>query len=298
MVWFNGKKVSLIRKFAHTFVLLIHIIYSGVKKMFTAPLDYDEPVEISPLVTRVLADNSSVMTGPGTNSYLIGHDEIAVIDPGPGDRYHINAIIKAAGSKEKIKWIFITHSHPDHSPGAKMLQSETGAELFGLFPQLRHEQIIETSEFNLKVIHTPGHASDHLCYLLENENLLFSGDHVMQGSTVVIIPPSGHMRSYLDSLEKLKSYPIDRIAPGHGHVIETPIAEIDEIIEHRLEREAKVLSALKDAGNASVGHLLSDVYDDVPYFMHSIAAYSLEAHLIKLEEDGVVGSDGNSWYCI
>ncbi len=265
--------------------------------MQRAPLEYDTPTKISPLVTRVLADNSSFMTGPGTNTYLIGHEEIAVIDPGPYDRRHIHAIIDAVDSSDRIKWILTSHDHPDHSPGVTLLQKETNASLYSFNSQgFKHQKRIQTDEFSLQAIHTPGHASNHLCFLLENENLLFSGDHIMQGSTVVIIPPSGHMKSYLDALSALKDYKIDRIAPGHGYIIEDPIAEIDDIIDHRLERETKVLSALKEAGGrAHIEDILPTVYDDVPFFKHAIAAYSLEAHLIKLEEDGVVKSDGYVW---
>ncbi len=272
-------------------------------------LVYDEPIKISPLVTRILADNSSYMTGPGTNTYLIGHDEIAVIDPGPYDNRHLNAIMNSVIPPSKIKWIFVSHSHPDHAPGADLLRNETGAPILSLTSHkgrgqdfhskqgrvLHHEERVQTSEFSLQMIHTPGHASNHLCILLENEKLLFSGDHIMQGSTVVIIPPSGHMKSYLNSLESLKKYDIDNIAPGHGHIIDTPFEEIDDIIVHRLQREAKVLSALKQYGHASVDQLVPSVYDDVPTFKHFVAAFSLEAHLIKLEEDGVVDRGRSVW---
>ncbi len=273
--------------------------------MLKAPLEYDKPITISPLITRVLADNSSFMTGPGTNTYLVGHNEIAVIDPGPYDRHHVKAILHAAESSGRIKWILTTHDHPDHAPAVKLLQAETDAPLLsfnspsGNAParQIKHHDRIETGEFSLQAIHTPGHASNHLCFLLENENTLFSGDHIMQGSTVVIIPPSGHMKNYLESLSSLKDYTIEKIAPGHGHIIDDPIAEIDSIIEHRLEREAKVLSALKEVGGrANIEDILPNVYDDVPSFMHGMAAFSLEAHLIKLEKDGVVGSDGYVWF--
>ncbi len=277
--------------------------------MFDAPLEYDKPVKLSPLVTRVLADNSSFMTGPGTNTYLVGKQEIAVIDPGPQDGRHVDAIINAVEPPGRIKWILITHTHPDHSPAAKMLQGKTGAPLLGLHPPggisqdygfapdqlLHHNERIQTGEFCLQAIHTPGHASNHLCFLLENENLLFTGDHIMQGSTVVIIPPSGHMRDYLNSLEAIKDYSVDRIAPGHGYNMDNPVAVIDGIIRHRLEREAKVLSALKRAGRASVDQLVPSVYDDVPSFKHFVAAFSLEAHLIKLEEDGIVQRENNVW---
>ncbi len=274
------------------------------------PLKYNEPVTISPLVIRVLADNGSYMTGPGTNTYLIGKKEIAVIDPGTGNNQHLNAIVDAAEASGKIKWIFVTHNHPDHSPGARPLQARTGAELFGLNPPegiyqdysfkpdrlLKHDEKLRTSEFTLQAIHTPGHASNHLCFLLEDENLLFTGDHIMQGSTVVIIPPYGHMGDYLKSLENLKSYKVDNLAPGHGQIMENPLDVINWYISHRLEREAKVVAALKRAGGqATIERILAPVYDDVPSFMHGVAAFSLEAHLIKLEEERKVVSSSGTW---
>lgn len=159
----------------------------------------DVPVSVAKLVRRVLCDNPGAMTGPGTNSYLVGIDEVAVIDPGPADDDHLDALAAAGG--DRIRWILCTHTHSDHSPGAAGLKERTGAEVLG-FADLeglvcdRHlvdGDTIEATEFTLRAIHTPGHASNHLCFLLERDRMLFSGDHVMDGSTVVINPPDGDM---------------------------------------------------------------------------------------------------------
>ncbi len=278
--------------------------------MSQAAYENGKPVDLTPLVKRVIANNGSFMTGPGTNAYLVGHHEIAVIDPGPLDEEHVDSIVHTAGKESKIKWIFVTHSHPDHLPAAKLLQAKTGAQL-SYMPQpdemikgfdvtqnciLKHNEQFQTREFKLRIIHTPGHAPNHLCFLLEDENLLFTGDHIMQGSTVVIIPPHGRMKDYFASLEMLKKYSVDRIAPGHGELMAHPISVIDSIINHRLGREKKIKDALKSEGRATVKQLLPKVYDDVPEFKHFVAALSLEAHLIKLEEDGVIGRNQDLWH--
>src|SRR4051794_18879190 len=146
------------------------------------------------------------MTGPGTNTYLVGIDEIAVIDPGPDDAGHLDVVAACGG--DRVRWILVTHTHRDHAPGAAGLKARTGAEVLGhaeregFVPDRTIDEgfSVEATEFRLKALHTPGHASDHLCYLLEQERLLFSGDHVMEGSTVVIAPPDGDMAAYLDAL--------------------------------------------------------------------------------------------------
>ena len=195
---------------------------------------------LSPLVRRIVAPNPGMMTGPGTNTYLVGIDEIAVIDPGPDDAEHLDAIAGCGG--DRIRWIVCTHTHPDHSPGAAGPQGahrrrgawpSTPATASRSTRKLRDGVVIEATEFRLQAIHTPGHASNHLCFLLEEERMLFSGDHIMQGSTVVISPPDGNMTDYLESLAKVRALRLRSIAPGHGHLIEEPRAAIDDYIEHR-----------------------------------------------------------------
>src|SRR4051794_32105027 len=180
------------------------------------------------MVRRIVAPNPGIMTGPGTNTYLVGVDEVAVIDPGPADQSHLEAIVGCGG--DRIRWILTTHTHEDHSPGAIGLKERTGAEVLGYEArdQFTPDESIgdgyrlEATEFALKAVHTPGHASNHLCYYLAQERLLFSGDHVMQGSTVVIRPPDGDMVAYLESLRRLQGMRLRAIAPGHGHLIEDP----------------------------------------------------------------------------
>lgn len=259
------------------------------------PIVYGVAGALSPMVRRIVCENPSFMTGPGTNTYLVGIDEIAVIDPGPEDAGHLEAIAGCGG--DRIRWILLTHTHPDHAPGAVALRERTGAQLlaFGPGPEnlpidgtLGDNDVIEATEYHLKVLHTPGHASDHLCYLLPEERTLFTGDHIMQGSTVVIAPPDGDMKAYLASLERLRQIKprLRAIAPGHGHLIENPNDVIDEYISHRLAREQQVLDALRAAGSATIADLVSAIYSDVPVELHPVAAYSVWAHLRKLAAEG------------
>ena len=270
------------------------------------PLVYGVASALSPMVRRIVCRNPSAMTGPGTNTYLVGIDEIAVIDPGPDDAAHLDAIAGCGG--DRIRWILLTHTHSDHSPVAAALKERTGAEVLafdggndsvGNVPvpidtRLGDGDVIEATEYRLTALHTPGHASNHLCYLLNEERLLFSGDHIMQGSTVVIIPPDGDMAQYLASLERLKRLRprLRAIAPGHGHVIDDPIGTIDGYVAHRLEREQQVVDTLRSHGSADVSALVADIYADVPVELHSWARYSVWAHLRKLADDGVVRGEG------
>ncbi len=262
---------------------------------------------ISPLVSRIVAPNAGMMTGPGTNTYLIGTEQISVIDPGPADEAHIELIIKAAG--ERLRRVLATHTHRDHSPGATLLAERTGAELLGMPPPptpendrafspdraVSHGERIVSAGYTLEVIHTPGHASNHACYLLTDESMLFTGDHIMNGSTVVIAPPDGNMGEYLRSLELLKTYGLARIAPGHGEMLESPDAVVNWIIAHRNEREAKVLERLARIEPCDIDVLLAAVYDEVDPRLLPLAKYSLRAHLGKLEEEGRVVRQHGRW---
>ncbi|MGE3620248.1 MAG: MBL fold metallo-hydrolase [Acidimicrobiia bacterium] len=255
---------------------------------------------LSPMVRRILCDNPGMMTGPGTNTYLVGIDEIVVIDPGPADDDHLDAIAGCGG--DRIRWIVCTHTHPDHSPGAAGLKERTGAEVLAFEGRdglevdgtLADGDALEATEFVLRAIHTPGHASNHLCLLLEQERLLFSGDHIMDGSTVVISPPDGDMRAYLDSLDRLAALRprLRAIAPAHGHLIEDPKAKIEEYLAHRREREAQVLGALRRTGPTTIAALVADIYADVPDALHEMAGRSVWAHLRKLADEGLAaGTD-------
>ena len=263
-----------------------------------------EPKRLDRYVTRLIAPNPGMMTGPGTNTYIVGEKAHAVIDPGPDIASHIEKIL-AFGN---IKWILCTHTHMDHSPAAAAIKQATGAEVLGrpapagqdatFKPDhvLDHGQRVDLDGITLRAIHTPGHASNHLCYMLEQTKMLFTGDHVMQGSTVVINPPDGDMRAYLASLQKLvDEEDIAIIAPGHGYLVGAPKKELVRLIAHRRAREEKVVNALVKIGPASVEELLPLVYDDVPARVHRVAARSLTAHLEKLAADGAVRMSGERY---
>jgi glyoxylase-like metal-dependent hydrolase (beta-lactamase superfamily II) len=256
------------------------------------------PHELDAVVTRIIAPNGGVMTGPGTNTYLVGTQELIVIDPGPDDESHMQAILAAADGP--IRWILCTHTHMDHAPGAARLKQLTGAAVAAMLAPrtdhdfqlsvdriLAHGDVICNADATVRAVHTPGHASNHLCYLLEQNRMLFTGDHIMQGSTVVIWPPDGNMRAYVESLRSLLKIELAVLAPGHGHLIERPRDELNRLIEHRLRREDKVRQAVLRAGTGvTVETLLPSAYDDVPRSLYEWAALSLQAHLDKLVADG------------
>jgi len=265
-------------------------------------------VQLSDKVRRITAPNPGFMTGPGTNTYLLGAGgDVAVIDPGPAIDAHIEAVIKAAGAR--VRWILVTHTHLDHSPAAALLKARTGAQLMGMPPPpferqdqsfrpdrvLAHGERIDVAGCALRVIHAPGHASNQLCYLLEEEKLLFTGDHIMQGSTVVINPPDGDMRVYLDSLRQLQGEDLEWFAPGHGFLMDKPQEALERLLLHRLARENKVLNALRRAGTVTLEALLPAVYDDVHARLYPVASRSLLAHLIKLKADGSLEETPAGW---
>ncbi|HEV7888080.1 MAG TPA: MBL fold metallo-hydrolase [Acidimicrobiales bacterium] len=256
-----------------------------------------EVVQLTPNVRRVLAPNPGLYTGPGTNTYLVGTEDIAVIDPGPDDsEQHLDTVAEAG--QGRIRWILVTHTHPDHSPGAAGLKKRTGAPLLGFDERdgfvpddmLGDGDGIEGTGFRLTALHTPGHAPNHLCYHLEGERLLFSGDHIMSGSTVVIAPPEGDMRAYLQALDRLRRVEMSGVAPGHGPFIEDGQAKVEEYIAHRQAREAAIKDALDQQGEATIAELVAAVYTDVPEALHPIARYSVWAHLRKLLAEGRAAS--------
>jgi glyoxylase-like metal-dependent hydrolase (beta-lactamase superfamily II) len=269
-----------------------------------------DAVELAPGVRRILAPNPSMMTGPGTNTYLFGEAEIAVLDPGPAISGHIeNIVAKAIGN---ICWILVTHTHPDHSPGASLLAAKTNAEVLGLPApeglhqdhtfrpdrQLANGDALSTAEFTLEALHTPGHASNHVCYRHTATNWLFTGDHVIDGSTVVIDPPDGNMQHYIESLQRARALACEALAPGHGELIDDPERVIDWIIKHRLEREAKVLAAISAHPNSTTHELVAHVYKDVDPKLYGWAERSLLAHALKLEADGVAMAKFGRWRLI
>jgi len=262
---------------------------------------------LDPFVTRVIAPNPGMMTGPGTNTYLVGEAELAVIDPGPAIDAHITAVLAAGAGR--IRWVLCTHTHLDHSPAAAAIKAATGAVVIGrpapehpgqdrgFAPDrvLGHGDRFMFGGLTLRALHTPGHASNHLCYLLENTRMLFTGDHVMQGSTVVINPPDGDMRAYLNSLELLLGEDILILAPGHGYLIGEPHREARRLIRHRLSREQKVVWALERLHAPTSEELVSAVYDDVAPRLHGVALRSLSAHLEKLAAEGRARAADGRW---
>ena len=274
------------------------------------PMSVFEPgrlVSVAPGVQRLVAPNPSLMTGPGTNTYLLGEPVTAVVDPGPLDDAHLAAVIRAA---PRLELVLVTHTHPDHSCGAMRLAELTGARLVGRAPPLHGHQDrsfspdIDPADMDhvlpargaLRALETPGHASNHVCYLLVAEGLLFSGDHILDGVTPVIAPPDGDMAQYVDSLRRLARLELRAIAPGHGRVLERPLEVIEGIIDHRQRREARVLSALAQRRQAAIDELLAPVYADVRPELHALARQSLEAHLIKLAHEGRCRREGETWF--
>jgi glyoxylase-like metal-dependent hydrolase (beta-lactamase superfamily II) len=263
------------------------------------------PSALSPLVRRVVANNPGLMTGPGTNTYLVGIDEVAVIDPGPDDKAHVEAIV-GASMRERVRWVLLTHTHPDHWPAAAQIRAETGAQIaaFGKFPKadevdleldraLGDGDTIDGTEFRLEALHTPGHAPNHLCFLLEEERVLFTGDHVLNGTTTVVNPQrGGDMELYLASLERLRKLRrIARICPAHGDVIEDPKATLEEYVAHRKMRERQIVKSLQ-AGPAKIPDLVERLYIDTPEGLLEMAERQVHAHLLKLKAEGKVEGTG------
>jgi len=242
---------------------------------------------VSVRIERVLAPNAGPFTGPGTNTWLLESDgEIVVIDPGPISDAHLGAILAAVG-RRSVTSVLVTHTHSDHAPLANPLARELEVPAYGHAPGPEFEPDLRLTEGStvtlggiaLEVIHTPGHSDDHLCFL--TGRLLFTGDHIMGGSSVMV----EDMGSYLRSLERLQSLDLDRLYPGHGPEVEQPQEVISWYIAHRLQREQEVLEAIAE-GAVDVDSIVESVYRNVDRSLHPLAARSVVAHLRKLEEEG------------
>lgn len=269
----------------------------------TAEFEPGSPCRVAPGVRRVCAGNSGFMTGPGTNTYLVGDEAVVVIDPGPDDDAHLTAVADAAAGR--ARWVLVTHNHPDHSRGARRLAERLGVPIYAHGAQLQGVRdtafapdetladgdTIGSGDARLRCLHTPGHAADHLCFLQEATGLLFAGDHVMEKVTVVIAPPDGDMQAYLDSLARLKREPIHAILPGHGGRMDEPPATFDAIVEHRLARERQVLDALA-AGPTGIDAMVAAFYPELPEAVQAVAAWQIHAHLLKLEAEARVVRGG------
>ena len=269
-------------------------------------------VPLTPLVARLVAPNGGQMTGPGTNTYVVGAagpgSEVAIVDAGPADTRHLQAIGEAT-ARRRVRALVVTHTHIDHSPAVAALHERTGAARVGRLsahPQFQDATfasdvaveegtVISGEGYTLRAVLTPGHASNHVCWYLEEEQQLFTGDHVLGTVSPVILPPDGSMRAYLESLERLKSLPLAALLPGHGPRLTDPPAVLNGLIRHRLMREARVVRSLTDAPGATLAELVRTVYVDVPPDMHPWASYSLLAHLIKLAEEGRASETDGGW---
>jgi glyoxylase-like metal-dependent hydrolase (beta-lactamase superfamily II) len=267
-----------------------------------------EPVELAPGLVRLTAPNPGLMTGPGTNSYVLGSTELAVIDPGPADESHLAALLAAVESRGTLRTVLVTHTHLDHAPGAAALAQATGAQVVGFGPAENFAPYLcvdggwtltlpgdgrgdvpgDGAALTLEAVHTPGHASDHLCWLIKESRTLLTGDHLMHGSTVVIRPPDGDLGTYLASLALVRDFdpPIAGLAPGHGRLMERVSEVVDALVAHRLGRHARVADALAVMGEGTVDELLPQVYADVTEAQLPVAKFSLWAHLRYLGEQG------------
>jgi glyoxylase-like metal-dependent hydrolase (beta-lactamase superfamily II) len=277
-----------------------------------------ETEEVAPDVRRILCNNPGAFTFRGTNTYLIGRGEVAVLDPGPEDAEHLRAILRATEG-ERITRILVSHTHRDHSPGVVALKAATGAPSFGFGPHLTppeaggeggdHDfrpdvtladgEALESDDWRLTALHTPGHCANHLCFALETEHdqcVLFSADHVMSWSTSVVSPPDGDMAAYMASLAKVAAREDRLYLPGHGPPLPDPAPFVAALAAHRMEREAKVLEALRAVRRATALDLVPAAYGaQLDTRLVPAASRSLLAHLIKLAAEGAAARDGD-WF--
>lgn len=244
--------------------------------------------------TRVLAPNPSVFTGRGTNTYLVGG---VCIDPGPDEDVHLAAILAAADARDaRIEAIALTHSHPDHRPLASRLAAATGASVYCFDPSAGDEHahalsdgdVVRSGDVALVAVHTPGHTHDHLCFFEESTRTLYTGDHILNGTTSVIHPGEGDMADYMASLRRVQALEALTILPGHGEQVDDAAALIDEYISHRLEREAHILQAARGRTAFTPMDLVPALYVGYPEEVYPLAAWTVQAHLDKLVGDGLI----------
>lgn len=267
---------------------------------------------LSPNVRRLIAHNPSPFTYAGTGTYVIGHGRVAVVDPGPASPEHIDDLLRALGD-ETVSHILITHTHLDHSPGARLLTARTGARTYGFGPhgrtpaedvkveegadfefvpdhRLSHGEVVQCEGFEVEAVHTPGHCSNHLCFQLRAERALFSGDHVMGWSTSVISPPDGNMADYLRSLTLLLGRDDARFYPTHGAPIDDPKPLVQAFIEHRHAREEQILECLR-GGPRRIEEMVPVMYAAVSPMLYPAAARSVFAHVLHMLETKRIACD-------
>ncbi len=277
--------------------------------------EYGAVDQVSPMIRRVIAENPTPFTFHGTGTYIIGHGEVAVIDPGPLIDAHVDALL-AAVAGERVTHILITHTHLDHSPAAEPFKRAVGAPTYGFGPhvpgrcwqgvaglELRGDReyspdhvladgdVIKGAGWTIEAVHTPGHIHNHLCFAFKEEDVLFSGDHVMGWSTTVVAPPDGDMRDYMVSLDKLLARGEGTYWPTHGPAITEPGRHVRALIAHREGREDAIAEALAEGVDA-IDTIVKRLYAKVPEHLHPAAARTTLSHLVHMIEKGRVACDG------
>jgi glyoxylase-like metal-dependent hydrolase (beta-lactamase superfamily II) len=264
----------------------------------------------------VVAPNPGPFTFKGTCSYIVGRGDVAIVDPGPADPRHIDALLQAIAG-ERLRYVLVTHTHRDHSPAARLLKEATGAIVAGCAPyapppdigvvgpgldashdaayapdaSLRDGDRLEVGDATIEALETPGHTANPLCFALSEERALFTGDHIMAWSTTVIAPPDGSMHDYMESIERLRRRDDDIYWPGHGEPVRDPRRYLRALVHHRRAREAAILKRL-DAGDQKIADMVARIYDAVDKRLHGAAAMTVLAHLEDLVARGVVESEG------
>lgn len=259
-----------------------------------------EAERLSPLVARVLAPNPSPMTLQGTNTYLVGLTEVAVIDPGPDLPEHVDAIVESLRRCGTPAYSVVTHHHEDHLPAARRLRERLDVpivghpDLPGVDRPLGHNAALQLQGAKLTALHTPGHTWDHICYFLDTERALFTGDLIAGTGSIRVGEGRGELAAYLKSLELVAARDPAVIFPGHGPMVPDAAGKIAEYLAHRREREREVLAALGD-GDTRIVAIVMRMYPDVGEFLQKQAARNVQSHLFKLEDDGLVQSNGDAW---
>jgi glyoxylase-like metal-dependent hydrolase (beta-lactamase superfamily II) len=278
---------------------------------------YEIETRVSPLISRVVADNPGPFTFKGTGVYIVGGKDVAVIDPGPDDASHVDALKRALEGR-RVTHILVTHTHSDHSPAAKPLKEWSGAKTYAFGPhgsgkledgvrveeggdmqfvpdvRVTDGEIVKGNGFTFECVFTPGHTSNHMCYALREENALFTGDHIMGWSTTVVTPPDGDMAQYMASVKKLMARDDATLYPTHGAPVADPKPFLSAYLEHRLDRERQILICIKE-GLATIPEMVARMYADVDKRLHPAASRSVLAHLIQLEGEGRVVNDGGRY---
>lgn len=263
--------------------------------------------QLSAGIRRVICNNPGPFTFTGTGTYIVGSGDVAVIDPGPADEAHIQALLEAIGG-ERITHILVTHTHMDHSPGCALLQRYCDAPTYGFGPHgtgdfgadldfhpdvlLAHGDMLRVGDLALEAVYTPGHASNHLSFGLPQEQALFCGDIVMGWSSTIVVLPDGNMKSYMSSLERLMQREDSVYYPTHGAPVNNPQAYVRALYEHRQKREQQVVTTLQ-RGAASAGEMVSEIYSELDPSMFPAAEQSLIATLDFLLDKGIVVASGS-----